>query len=95
MNKDDRITSGMNTDAIATLLALSEPPVRQKGEGINVPEYAKKARLTKHKAREKLYKRKDLLAVLMTGYNGRDTMVFLPKEDAQNNYPDWIIEKPS
>jgi hypothetical protein len=95
MSEDKKITPGMNTDAIATLLALSEPPVRQVGEGINVPEYAKKARLTKHKAREKLYKRKDLLPVLMTGYNGRDTIVFLPKEDAENNYPDWILEKPS
>jgi hypothetical protein len=91
-DKDEKVQPGMDTEAIITLLKLQSPPERHEGEGINVPEYAKALRKSKDRARKELSEREDLLPVLMTGYNGRETIVFMPIEDAKNKYPDWIIE---
>lgn len=92
-NKDKKIEPGMETEAIATLLRLSMPPTRKQREGITTPELSEATGCSKGGARDILRSREDLLPVLMIGYSGTQTFVYMPKEDAQEKYPDWIISE--
>lgn len=88
-----KVEPGMDTEAIITLIKLSKPPRRKEGEGVTIPEIAQQLEITKDRAKKDLVARSDLLSVQMTGSNGKPVMVFMPTEDAKNQYPDWIIKQ--
>jgi hypothetical protein len=93
--KLEKVQPGTDTDAILTLLKLSCPPERKENEGVCSPELARELRITKHRAIQTLKDRGDLLPVLMINYNGRKATIYIPKEDAEKSYPDWIIKDSS
>lgn len=85
-----KVESGMNTEAIATLIELSMPPRRADGEGITVPELVKTLGCTKSHAKKVLDERDDLICVVMLGNTGKEVHVWMPEEDAKDKYENWI-----
>ena len=82
----------IETNAIADYLNLTRVPIRPDGIGITAKEASKAMKMTSKNAGRILSEDENLVAVKMYLPDvGRNGHVFLPREYAEENYKDWIV----
>ena len=95
------VVPGLSTEDLVEAITNFGPPMRPDGVGITPIEYVKARGLSQRSGRHQSNVRKKLaemgcvpvkMTVVNAGGQHRKKNVWMPKQEALERYPDWIME---